>query len=42
MASCLSLFSAKKEDDPEAALKAFRSIVDQESSKGDWFDLSYS
>jgi len=27
---------AKKEDNPEEALKDFRAIVDQESEKGDW------
>jgi hypothetical protein len=28
---------AKKEDNPEEALKEFRAIVDQETEKGDWF-----
>jgi hypothetical protein len=28
---------AKKEANPEEALKAFRAIVDQETEKGDWF-----
>lgn len=28
--------TAKKEDDPEGALKAFRAIVDQETEMGDW------
>lgn len=32
----LSLSTAKKEDNPEAALKEFKAIVDQESEKGDW------
>lgn len=27
---------AKKEDDPEQALKEFRVIVDKEEEKGDW------
>ena len=27
---------AKKEDNPEQALKEFRAIVDQEEEKGDW------
>jgi hypothetical protein len=27
---------AKKEDDPEQALKEFRAIVDKEEEKGDW------
>ena len=27
---------AKKEDNPEQALKDFRAIVDQEEEKGDW------
>jgi len=30
------LYTAKKEDDPEQALKAFRAIVEQEGEKGDW------
>jgi hypothetical protein len=29
--------TAKKEDNPEEALKEFRAIVDQETEKGDWF-----
>jgi hypothetical protein len=29
--------AAKKEDNPEEALKAFRAIVDQETEKGDWW-----
>jgi hypothetical protein len=28
--------TAKKEDDPEGALKDFKAIVDQEEEKGDW------
>ena len=28
---------AKKEDNPEQALKEFRAIVDQEEEKGDWY-----
>ena len=28
---------AKKEDNPEDALKAFLSIVDKEEKKGDWY-----
>jgi len=28
--------AAKKEDNPEEALKEFRAIVDQEDEKGDW------
>jgi hypothetical protein len=28
---------AKKEDDPEQALKEFRAIVDKEEEKGDWY-----
>jgi COP9 signalosome complex subunit 2 len=28
---------AKKEDNPEEALKDFRAIVDQETEKGDWY-----
>lgn len=27
---------AKKEDDPEQALKEFKAIVDKEEEKGDW------
>jgi hypothetical protein len=33
-------YTAKKEDNPEEALKEFRAIVDQESEKGDWYDPS--
>ena len=29
-------YTAKKEDNPEQALKEFRAIVDQEEEKGDW------
>ena len=32
---------AKKEDNPEEALKEFRAIVDQEDEKGDWSDLAW-
>ena len=28
--------AGKKEDSPEDALKAFRAIVEQEETKGDW------
>ena len=28
---------AKKEDDPEQALKEFKAIVDKEEEKGDWY-----
>lgn len=28
--------TAKKEDNPEEALKEFKAIVDQEEEKGDW------
>ena len=31
--------TAKKEDNPEGALKDFRAIVDQEEEKGDWYVL---
>jgi hypothetical protein len=31
-----ALKTAKKEDDPEQALKEFKTIVDQETEKGDW------
>ena len=31
---------AKKEDDPEQALKEFRAIVDKEEEKGDWYNSS--
>ena len=30
---------AKKEDDPEQALKEFKAIVDKEEEKGDWYAL---
>lgn len=30
------LATAKKEDDPEGALKDFKGIVEQEEEKGDW------
>lgn len=33
----LKAFTAKKEDNPEQALKEFRAIVDQEDEKGDWY-----
>lgn len=33
----LKAFTAKKEDNPEQALKEFRAIVDQEEEKGDWY-----
>ena len=29
--------TAKKEDNPEQALKEFRAIVDKEEEKGDWY-----
>jgi hypothetical protein len=29
--------TAKKEDNPEEALKEFRAIVDKEEDKGDWY-----
>ena len=29
--------TAKKEDNPEQALKEFRAIVEQEQEKGDWW-----
>lgn len=32
--------AAKKEDNPEEALKEFRAIVDQEDEKGDWSDTT--
>jgi COP9 signalosome complex subunit 2 len=32
-----SVLSAKKEDNPEEALKEFRAIVDQEKEQGDWY-----
>jgi hypothetical protein len=28
---------AKKEEDPEQALKEFKAIVDKEEEKGDWY-----
>lgn len=31
--------TAKKEDNPEQALKEFRAIVEQEEEKGDWCAL---
>jgi len=31
--------TAKKEDDPEQALKEFKTIVDKEEEKGDWYIL---
>lgn len=31
------IVKAKKEDNPEQALKEFRAIVDQEEEKGDWY-----
>ena len=33
--------TAKKDDSPEQALKEFRTIVDQEEEKGDWYASSY-
>ena len=30
---------AKKEDDPEQALKEFKAIVDKEEEKGDWYTI---
>lgn len=36
-ASDLLNLSAKKEDNPEEALKEFRAIVDQEKEQGDWY-----
>lgn len=33
------LWIAKKEDDPEQALKEFKVIVDKEEEKGDWYTL---
>jgi hypothetical protein len=32
----LTIPEAKKEENPEEALKEFRAIVDQEAEKGDW------
>jgi hypothetical protein len=34
------LWIAKKEDDPEQALKEFKAIVEKEEQKGDWYTLS--
>lgn len=31
---------AKKDDNPEEALKDFRAIVDQETEQGDWCELN--
>jgi len=43
--SALAAFSflrtAKKEDDPEQALKEFKAIVDKEEEKGDWYILFF-
>lgn len=33
----LNSMVAKKEDDPEQALKEFKAIVDKEEEKGDWY-----
>ena len=33
---------AKKDDNPEQALKEFRAIVDQEEEKGDWYVSTHS
>lgn len=33
---------AKKEDDPEQALKEFKVIVDKEEEKGDWLVVYHS
>lgn len=33
--------AAKKDDNPEEALKEFRAIVDQEEEQGDWWDLHH-
>jgi hypothetical protein len=30
---------AKKEDDPEQALKEFKAIVEKEEEKGDWYTI---
>lgn len=38
--SCVTyiyIFIAKKDDNPEDALKEFRAIVDQEEEQGDWY-----
>ena len=32
---------AKREDEPEQALKEFRAIVDQEEEKGDWYGSAF-
>ena len=32
----LDVWPAKKEEQPEEALKEFRAIIDQEEEKGDW------
>jgi len=39
----VSLFPriAKKEDDPEQALKEFKAIVDKEEEKGDWYPILF-
>ena len=34
---CSRYILAKREDEPEQALKEFRAIVDQEEEKGDWY-----
>ena len=36
-----SLRIAKKEDDPEQALKEFKTIVDKEEEKGDWYIIFF-
>jgi hypothetical protein len=33
----IALSIAKKEDEPEEALKDFKAIVDQEEEQGDWY-----
>ena len=33
---------AKKDDNPEQALKEFRTIVDQEEEKGDWYASGFT
>ena len=38
----LTVVTAKKEDNPEQALKEFRAIVDQEEEKGDWYAIRAS
>ena len=35
-------YAAKKEDNPEEALKSFKSIVEKEEKKGDWFELPFT